>query len=820
MDIFAPVAGWVTPLADVPDPVFSGRMLGDGIAIDPIEGRAVAPFDGRIVSAHPSGHAVSIVGQGVTILIHVGIDSVELGGEGFRLHVREGDSVRRGDPLIDFDLDRVSRTVPSLVTPVIVTEGALAGAPDHSRLVEAGEMLFSAVPSSAATTSGQEDVPPDLSVHERRVRVGLAHGLHARPAARVAALARAGTAKVVLKVGDGRRARADSPVSLLALALPHGADIILRGEGSDASAVLDAITAFLSADREDDGPRAATGAENESRPVDRVLRGVRASPGLALGLLFRLADQRYDPVPDGAGVAVERAALDRALADADAATASVGASEGAEAIFAAHRALLADPELRERAEADIDAGRSAAFAWQAAVEGFRALLAASGDPHLAARAADLRDIERRVLALLTGQDHRPVVPRGAIVAASDILPSDVAPLAAQGAAGIALSGGGAASHAAIIAAGLGLPMVAGLGAALGGLPDDMTVILDADAGLLRANISEEERASLARTLALRAAKRDAARARAHEPCVTADGRRIEVFANLGSLADARQAVAEGAEGCGLLRTEFLFQDADRAPARREQRALYQAIADALAGRPLIVRTLDIGADKPARWLRMAAEDNPALGLRGIRLQLARQDLLRDQLAALVGLAGDVRILLPMVTGIGELRTVRTLLAALAAETGGPVPLLGIMVETPAAALIADDLAAEADFLSIGTNDLTQYILAADRTNAAVSAIADALHPAVLRAIAATVSGGEASGRATGVCGGMAADPAALPLLIGLGVTELSVPPPYIAETKAALRLVDIETCRALARQALAAPDAATVRALLATETPR
>ena len=308
----------------------------------------------------------------------------------------------------------------------------------------------------------------------------------------------------------------------------------------------------------------------------------------------------------------------------------------------------------------------------------------------------------------------------------------------------------------------------------------------------------------------------AGRARAHELAATSDGARIEVFANLGSVSDAVAAVAQGAEGCGLLRTEFLFLDRDSPPGEGEQRTAYQQIADTLDGRPLIVRTLDIGADKPASWLPLEREDNPALGLRGIRLQLARRELLETQLRALLGVrsAGPLQIMIPMISALPELVETRSVLERLATQMDVKAPELGIMVETPAAALIADTLAREAAFFSIGSNDLSQYALARDRTNPAVADGLDGLDPAVLRLIDSTVRGGNLRSRVTGVCGGLAAIPEAVPILIGLGVTELSVPPAAISEIKSLVRALDVGSCRELAAQALAASDAQAVRRLV------
>jgi phosphocarrier protein FPr/phosphocarrier protein len=311
-----------------------------------------------------------------------------------------------------------------------------------------------------------------------------------------------------------------------------------------------------------------------------------------------------------------------------------------------------------------------------------------------------------------------------------------------------------------------------------------------------------------------------ARANARHDARTADGIRIEVFANLGSVDDAARAVAEGAEGCGLLRTEFLFLERTEAPTEDEQVDIYGRIAASLGDRPLIVRTFDIGGDKPVPYLPLPAEDNPALGCRGVRLNLARPDLLETQLRAILrGVpATQRRIMVPMVIERAELRQVRDLLRNLESllEISEPTPL-GVMVETPAAALLSASIAEEADFLSVGSNDLTQYALACDRGNPAMAARVDALHPAVLKLIDAASKGACAKARWLGVCGGLASDPAATPILVGLGVTELSVAASQIAIIKASVATLKMDRCRALAERALDCASAAEVRALVAQE---
>jgi len=303
-------------------------------------------------------------------------------------------------------------------------------------------------------------------------------------------------------------------------------------------------------------------------------------------------------------------------------------------------------------------------------------------------------------------------------------------------------------------------------------------------------------------------------------CRLASGERIEVFANLaGSAADTRHAVTQGAEGCGLLRTEFLFLERATAPDEAEQLRSYQQVADLLGRRPLVIRTLDVGGDKPIAYLPLPPEENPALGLRGIRTSLWRPELLDVQLRALLAVKPAVRILLPMITDVAEFRLVSERLNDLCRELGVARPQLGAMIETPAAAMLADQIAAVADFLSIGTNDLAQYGLAMDRGHAELAARIDGVHPAVLRLIEVTARGAAAHRRPLAVCGGLASDPGAVPLLLGLGVDELSVVPGSIPRLKALIRKLELDACRKLAAHALGLTTAAEVRAAVQAALP-
>jgi phosphocarrier protein FPr/phosphocarrier protein len=818
LTIASPLDGWVTALDRVPDPVFSGRMLGDGVAIDPTEGRLVAPAAGRIATLNPSAHAVTIdLDDGAQLLIHIGIDTVALGGKGFTAHVKEGQRVAAGQLLIEFDLDYLARHVKSLITPVIVTSGGtVAGETDW--LVERGSLLL-----TVDGTDGVQALTGAGASALRTLRLPLRHGLHARPAARIADLARGFDATVELRTPEGKTASALSPVAMLALTLGHGAELIVAAGGAQAEAAVAAVGDLIASGMGElepvAGETAALQAASPETPREAPtgpMRGVSAAPGFVLANSFHFGEAALPQLHEQSrGAEQECAELDaaRTVVRNYLQPRSTGHAAAAQ-VVQAHLAFLDDPALLAEAKRAILAGAPADKAWIEAGRGFAAALASAGD-RFAERIDDLRDVERQILTALHGQALERRVPKGAILVAREILPSELMTLGDAGIAGICTAEGGPTSHAAIIAASMGIPMLTALGRAIELVADGTPLILDATDGVVTIDPSAAEQKAAKADQERREENRAEARARMHEPAVTRDDMHIEVFANLGSIADAEKAVREGAEGCGLLRTEFLFLDRPSAPEEAEQRTIYQGVADALDGRPLIVRTLDIGADKPAPYLPMPREENPALGVRGLRLGLAQPDLLATQFRALIGVhASDLKIMLPMVASVEELSRARAILDREAEAMDRPAPPLGIMVETPAAALIAETLSEDAAFFSIGSNDLSQYALAMDRTNAGTAAGLDALHPAVLRLIRATVQGGKAHGRWTGVCGGVAADPLAVPILVGLGVTELSVPPAAVAEIKQVVRLIDTAGAARLAAKACDAPDGFAVRALV------
>jgi multiphosphoryl transfer protein len=689
-----------------------------------------------------------------------------------------------------------------------------------------------AVPAGGAAAPGD-------SPHETLLAVDIPLGLHARPAARfVETVGRFDATVSVVDDTSGRGpADARSLSALVMLDVRQGHALRVRADGTDAEAVLAALRA-LADDGFGDEPGAApapavTPRAREPEPsaeppaAGTRLSGIPVAPGIAIGPARRpaggvspLQEGDIEPVGDPAS---ERARLHEALAAAraeiESARARIASRAGhAEAaIFDAHLLLLGDPTVLEPAERDVEAGAGAVRAWRAAVAAAAAGYRALGDEYLRERAADVEDVGDRVLRHLTGATSRAVMTERGILVVPDLSPGDAAELDPALVDGLAVAHGGATSHAAILARAVGIPSVVGVGEALVAVADGTTLVLDGEAGTVEVDPSPEALAAHKQALAAVEARRRRAREHAHEPARTRDGQRIEVAANVGTADEVAGAVELGAEGVGLLRTEFLFLDRDTAPSEEEQREVYEQIAAGLYGRPLIVRTLDAGADKPLRFLDQPREDNPFLGVRGIRLGLARPELLRTQLRAIIAVAAHhpLRVMFPMVATLGEYRAGREIAEAVRAELGARPLELGIMVEVPAVAVAAERFAREVDFFSIGTNDLTQYTMAAERGNEAVGELLAEPAPAVLRLVASVTDGARAHGRWVGVCGELAGDPAAAVLLGGLGVDELSMAAPRIPDVKEALRAVSLADAQAAAAAALERDDASAVRELVA-----
>ncbi|MBD8240253.1 phosphoenolpyruvate--protein phosphotransferase [Pseudomonas fluorescens] len=816
LELLAPLSGVLLALDQVPDPVFASRMIGDGLCIDPTSQTLCAPLGGVVSNIQDTGHAVSITDDnGVQVLMHIGLDTVNLAGKGFTRLVEEGQRVEAGEALIEFDADYVALNARSLLTLMLVVSGEpftlLA-----SGVVESGQPLLALSPAQALDVANEEEGD---ALFSKPLSLPNANGLHARPAAVFAQAAKGFNASIYLHK-QTQSANAKSLVAIMALQTVQGDTLQVSAAGDDAEAAIKALVELLT---QGCGETVAVPAVVVEPVVSvTVLRGVCASPGSAFGQVVQVAEPDLDIPEKGAGEEAERATLAHALRAATEALQTLQAKAVGSAqaeIFRAHQELLEDPTLLEHAHGLLAEGKSAAFAWHGATAATVKLFQGLGNTLIAERAADLADVGQRVLKLILGiEDRAWDLPERAILIAEQLTPSQTASLDSRKVLGFVTVGGGATSHVAILARALGLPAICGVPEQVLALANGKQVLLDADKGELHLapNLAEIERLDLARQQQGLRHQRDVAQAAL--PAITRDGHHVEVTANVASLQEVEQSLTLGGEGVGLLRSEFLYLDRNRAPSPEEQASTYTAIARALGTeRNLVVRTLDVGGDKPVAYVPMEAETNPFLGLRGIRLCLERPALLREQLRAILASAGLARlhIMLPMVSLLSELHLARRILEEEALALGlSELPKLGIMIEVPSAALMADVFAPHVDFFSIGTNDLTQYTLAMDRDHPRLASQADSFHPAVLRLIATTVKAAHAHGKWVGVCGALASEALAVPLLIGLGVDELSVSVPLIPTIKATVRELDLADCQSIARQVLSLEEAAQVREAL------
>lgn len=837
LKLFAPVSGKTVAIETVPDPVFADKMVGDGISVDPTTSVLVAPCAGVVANIHSAHHALTIsTPEGADVLMHIGLETVMLKGKGFDVKVREGQSVETGTPLIEFDADFVAANAKSLLTEIVITNTDRVAnlQAEAGKEVRAGRDvvliadLTEALPEHTKESTAEKY--PLQSAESWTITIPNVAGLHARPTAVLVNAAKKYAAEISLVRGD-EKANLKSIVGVMGLDVKKGDKVVIKASGVDAVEALKELIVLMESGSGEDPNAAPELPQREEAVVvqsvvPNVLAGIPSSPGVAVGRVVQLRESEIAVNEFGGSAEEENEKLSKALREADSQLSTLydrmmqQSDAGKAAIFQAHRELLTDPELLENVRTIIGKGRSAAFAWKQAVRAQADVLSGLKNELLAARANDLRDIERRVLLLLVGKDaeEKRELPDDAILIAQDLTPSDTAALDRKKVVGFCTVRGGATSHVAILARTLSLPAIAGIDAKALDIPDGTIVIMDGRKGTLRLHPGAEEIKKVQAELEHEQKEREENLAASKTPAVTSDGRKIEVAGNIGGIADAEQVVALGGEGVGLLRSEFLFLQRELAPTQEEQADVYGNIADILGKeRSMIVRTLDVGGDKPLPYLPVAAEDNPFLGVRGIRLCLRRPEIFRTQVRAILSAGGKtrMRIMFPMVTTLDELKQAKAVVEEERVKLKAPPVEVGIMVEVPAAAVMSDVLAEHADFFSIGTNDLTQYVLAMDRGNAELGRQADGLEPAVLRMIDQTVRGAEKYGRFVGVCGGLAGEEAAVPLLVGLGVSELSVAAPAIPGIKALVRGLSYEKCRELAQRALKMSSAHEVREAVA-----
>ncbi|MEH2333141.1 phosphoenolpyruvate--protein phosphotransferase [Nostoc sp.] len=733
---------------------------------------------------------------------------------------------------------------PLVEGAIAAVVAAGAGGDIHQVMAEARGALLAKATQLGVVSRPLSVVSPittniESPTREIRLIVSNRLGLHARPAAQFVATAARFQSQILVQnlTRNTELVRGDSINQVTTLGVRQGDELLITATGSDADEALAALQGLFANNFGEDNVALnhPSAFHHKVTPATHgELSGIAASGGVAIAPVVHyqpthIAITEYHVDNPDAEWQRLQAAINTARQEIQAvfSQASLQIGDAEAAIFDAQLLFLEDPVLLSAAHQRIlDNHINAEAAWQAVVDQVATSYRALEDSYLQERVDDVVDVGQRVLRLLAGNAAANLhLESPAILVATDLTPSDTAGLDPTKVLGICTTSGSATSHSAIIARTLGIPAVLGVDAQVLHLADGTLMALDGESG--RAWVEPESD-----ILDLLAAKQEAwqtaqqeAQATAHQPAITRDGRQVSVFANIGSINDVQVAVASGAEGVGLLRTEFLYLDRISAPTEEEQLLVYQAIAQVLDNRPLIIRTLDVGGDKPLPYLKVGfPEANPFLGWRGIRFCLDHLDLFKTQLRAILraSVGHQIKIMLPMISTVTEVRAAKVILGEVQAELNqaaisfDAAMKVGIMVEVPSAVAIADQLATEVDFFSIGTNDLSQYVMASDRTNPRVANLVDALHPAVLRMVQQTVQAAHTAGISVGLCGELAADTLATPILLGLGLDELSVNPQSIPGVKQAIARLSIVESEAIVASALQQDSAEHVRELIST----
>ncbi|UJF18424.1 phosphoenolpyruvate--protein phosphotransferase [Vibrio sp. SS-MA-C1-2] len=635
------------------------------------------------------------------------------------------------------------------------------------------------------------------------------HGLHARPTANLVGVTAGFESDIVIKRGEDQ-ANAKSLNSIAKMGVKCCDEITFMASGNDAKDVISSITELANNHfGEDINQPAVESVKVEDKPLVKVngaLSGIPVCDGYAIGQVVRL-ENMMPRLPESSFTSIDNEksifldALQNVVARITTNEKEAITTLGKEhaAIFMAHKALISDPEIKELVIEKIESETPAIDAFYAVMSDMANSYGQIDNEYMREREADVWDVTKQALLCFDGiEESKLEIGDNSIIVAKDLSPTETSQLDPTKVVGICLEAGGKTSHSAIIAKALGIPAVVKVTGCLSEIENEKTIIIDGGQGLVYIDFDEQFSLSIQEQREQWLADRNQDKESAHQPAITKDGQQVDIHANIGNLQDAIKAVEFGAEGVGLLRTEFIFQNSKTLPTEDEQYQIYRDIADALDGRPLTIRSLDVGGDKPLESYPMASEENPFLGLRGVRLCLTDTDLFIPQLKAVLRVAKDypnVQLMIPMISETSELITVKALIQecreALALPESDYPMNVGIMIEVPAAVLNADALAKEADFFSIGTNDLTQYVMAADRGNTSVSNLVDYNKSAVIEAISMTCRAAKANNIPVSMCGEMAGDTDVSQLLIETGVLKLSASSSLIPSMKAKIRTLSL-----------------------------
>jgi phosphoenolpyruvate-protein phosphotransferase len=827
--VYAPLIGAVVNLADVPDMVFADKLVGDGVAIEPFDCHIYAPISGVIKSIHRAKHAISLVSQDeVEILLHIGLETVQLDGSAFNLKVKVGDVVNNGDILGEFDLDLLSKTAKSLISPLLlINQAGYQIEPIVTNKVivkQVNTLLFNVLIPNTKQTQNQDPMQDLISkdlIASVPIKISNLYGIHARPAALISAEATKHSGEIIIEKSS-KLANAKSIIELLGLAVNRGDEVVIYATNQ---VVVESITSIINQFEDNDTKLPLITPTTRQQIVGTTngnsYFGAVASHGLAVGRLVVRHSLNFEIIEQATDINHEQTLLLNAINQVTQELQKTialqdAANQEIKDILATQLVLLADPNLVANALKLIKQQKTAAYAIKRTIDEQLTVLLNTNNQLLIERQADLNDIYKQILLAINGVKPQTLqLNEPTILVAHELTPLDIINLDSN-IVGLVSVKGGITSHVAILSRAKQVPLLVGVAESILNLNTTNLAIIDAQSGVLNTLPTEQELDKLAQQIVEDKKRQQVEQQAAKNAAITTDGVEINCLANIASVADAMLVHNCGASGVGLFRTEFMYMDKQVAPDVDKQYQVYAEIAVAIGDYPFIIRTLDAGGEKPISYLPQQHTNNAMLGMRGIRLSLAYKEIFIKQLLAILKLNHpQVKVMLPMVSTIEEYREVKQLIADLAKQQQFANNIeLGIMVEVPSVALQADIFAKEVDFFSIGTNDLTQYILAMDRENSEFALQVDHLHPAVLRAINLVASSASKYNRLLSVCGVMASETLAIPILIGLGINNLSMSINSIPANKAFIRRLDFGLCQDVAKHCLNLATATEVREYL------
>jgi phosphoenolpyruvate-protein phosphotransferase len=820
INVYAPLIGIALNIESVPDPVFANIMVGDGMAIDPLDNKIYAPFDGVIKNIPQTKHAMTIGHElGFEVLVHIGIETVELNGVGFKILVNEGDKVEVGQIIGEFDMDYVSKTAKSLISPVIfpdlnVTTFSIVKLPVKTTTLSKPILQIKLNDSQTNETVTTSKVS---QIRSEAITVKTLHGIHARPAAKLANLAKTFSSDVWIEK-DNKKVNMKSISSIMKLAIVCNDEIYITAENIKIiNQVIDMINNLV----DNEIVRTEQKIKTDKDVVDNKFYGVIASAGVITGKIMQRKEIKFDIIETSNNPRLEEeqffAAIKIVVKDVQYNLSQINSNDTEyKDILTSHLFILNDPQIIDDTLKFIKNNYTAAYAFNQVIINNCNELLNSNIPYLMERQNDLKDIRNRVLLELDGaKQHVLQLDQPTILIADELTTSDLTKMD-KNIVGLVSVTGGTTSHVAILAKVKGIPLLVNVNSKIISVRLEIEVVLDCNNGYIDINPDVATIEAIKKQINEVKLKREENFLTATQISTTKDNVEINCFANITKADEASKIIENGGKGIGLFRTEFIYFDRIKQPSVEEQIEIYNSIAQNLQGLPFTVRTLDAGGEKVVEYINLPFETNPELGVRGVRLSLLNKHLLIEQLTALLKLNVDnLRIMIPMISTLEEYYEVQEIFKQLKIELNNNKKIeLGIMVEVPSVVLMAEKFAEVVDFFSIGTNDLSQYTLAIDRQNPLLASKIDHLHPSIVNSVNLIVAGAKKYNKAVSVCGIMASEKLAIVILIGLGVKNLSMPINIIAENKAFIRQLSYADCVQSAEDCLKMSTTAEIRAYL------